>query len=60
MIEIKIPKLGLTMESAKLVSWEFGSGDTVKEEETILVIETDKVSFDVPAPADGIIHPVLP
>jgi len=60
MIEIIIPKLGLTMESAKLVSWEFGSGDTVKEDETILVIETDKVSFDVPAPADGIIHPVVP
>ncbi len=60
MIEIIIPKLGLTMESAKLVSWEFGSGDTVKEDETVLVIETDKVSFDVPAPADGIIHPVVP
>jgi pyruvate dehydrogenase E2 component (dihydrolipoamide acetyltransferase) len=60
MIEIIIPKLGLTMESAKLVSWEFSSGDTVKEDETVLVIETDKVSFDVPAPADGIIHPVVP
>jgi pyruvate dehydrogenase E2 component (dihydrolipoamide acetyltransferase) len=60
MIEIIIPKLGLTMESAKLVSWEFASGDTVKEDETVLVIETDKVSFDVPAPADGIIHPVAP
>ncbi len=60
MIEIIIPKLGLTMESAKLVSWNFASGDTVKEDETVLVIETDKVSFDVPAPADGIIHPVVP
>ncbi len=60
MIEIIIPKLGLTMESAKLVSWEFASGDKVKEDETVLVIETDKVSFDVPAPADGIIHPVAP
>jgi pyruvate dehydrogenase E2 component (dihydrolipoamide acetyltransferase) len=58
MIEITIPKLGLTMESAKLVRWEFSSGDEVKEGETLLVIETDKVSFEVTAPADGIIHPI--
>ncbi len=58
MIEITIPKLGLTMESAKLVRWEFSSGDEVKEGEILLVIETDKVSFEVTAPADGIIHPV--
>ena len=60
MIEITIPKLGLTMESAKLGRWEFSSGDAVKEGETILVIETDKVSFDMPAPSDGIIHPSVP
>jgi len=60
MIEITIPKLGLTMESAKLARWEFSSGDAVKEGETILVIETDKVSFDMPAPSDGIIHPIVP
>ncbi|MBC8460311.1 MAG: 2-oxo acid dehydrogenase subunit E2 [Deltaproteobacteria bacterium] len=60
MIEITIPKLGLTMESAKVVRWEYNSGDEVKKEETILVIETDKVSFDMPAPADGIIHPIVP
>ena len=60
MIEITIPKLGLTMESAKLARWEFSSGDAVKEGEIILVIETDKVSYDVPAPSDGIIHPIVP
>lgn len=58
MIEIKIPKLGLTMESAKLVRWEFRSGDEVKKGETVVVIETDKVTFEVPAPARGIVHPI--
>ena len=58
MIELKIPKLGLTMESAKLLSWQFASGDEVKKEETIFVIETDKVTFEVSSPADGIIHPI--
>ncbi len=60
MIEIRIPKLGLTMERAKLVRWEFASGDEVTEGATVLIIETDKVSSEVPAPASGIIHPVIP
>lgn len=59
MIEIKIPKLGLTMESAKLASWQVKSGDHVKKDDVLLILETDKVSFEVPSPADGIIHPVV-
>lgn len=59
MIEITIPKLGLTMEKAMLSRWEFSSGEEVKEGQTILVIETDKVTFEVPSPADGIIHPTV-
>ena len=58
MIELKIPKLGLTMENAKLLSWGYLSGDEVKKDEIIFVIETDKVTFEVTAPGDGIIHPV--
>jgi pyruvate dehydrogenase E2 component (dihydrolipoamide acetyltransferase) len=58
MIELKIPKLGLTMEEAKLVSWQCGSGDKVKKDDPVFIIETDKVTYEVPAPADGIIHPV--
>jgi pyruvate dehydrogenase E2 component (dihydrolipoamide acetyltransferase) len=58
MIELKIPKLGLTMENAKLLSWQCKSGDEVKKDQTIFIIETDKVTFEVPSPADGIIHPV--
>lgn len=58
MIELKIPKLGLTMEKAKLLSWQFRPGDEVKKGETIFIIETDKVTFEVSSPTDGIIHPV--
>jgi pyruvate dehydrogenase E2 component (dihydrolipoamide acetyltransferase) len=58
MIELKIPKLGLTMEEAKLVSWQYSSGDEVKKDDPLFIIETDKVTYEVPAPADGIIHPL--
>ncbi|RLC04745.1 MAG: 2-oxo acid dehydrogenase subunit E2 [Deltaproteobacteria bacterium] len=57
-IEIKIPKLGLTMEEAKLVKWSFNAGQAVAAEETVAVIETDKVSFEIVSPADGIIYPL--
>lgn len=60
MIEIRIPKLGLTMESARLLRWQGRSGSEVKEGETILVLETDKVTYEMPAPAEGILHPVAP
>jgi pyruvate/2-oxoglutarate dehydrogenase complex dihydrolipoamide acyltransferase (E2) component len=58
MIEITIPKLGLTMESALLARWNFKSGDKVKKDDILLIIETDKVTFEVISPDDGIIHPV--
>ena len=57
-IEISIPKLGLTMEEATLVCWKFGAGETVRKEEIVLVLETDKVTFEMPSPGDGLLHPV--
>ena len=58
MIELKIPKLGMTMESARLLRWECRSGDPVKKEDILFVIETDKITYEVPSPGDGIAHPV--
>ncbi|MFO7708845.1 MAG: dihydrolipoamide acetyltransferase family protein [Desulfobacterales bacterium] len=57
-IEITIPKLGLTMEEATLVSWKFKAGDAVKKEQVVLILETDKVTFEMPSPGDGLLHPV--
>lgn len=57
-IEITVPKLGLTMEEAILVSWKFTAGAMVKREQIVLVLETDKVSFEMPSPGDGLLHPV--
>jgi len=58
MIEITVPKLGLTMEKAELIKWEVRSGDRVKEGDILFVIETDKVTFEVPSPGDGFILPI--
>jgi len=57
-IEISVPKLGLTMEEATLVGWKAAAGEMVKKEQIVLVLETDKVTFEMPSPGDGLLHPV--
>ena len=58
-VEIKIPKLGLTMTEATLVSWPICAGQAVKAEQIVCVIETDKVTLEMTAPAAGLVHPVV-
>ncbi len=57
-IEIQVPKLGLTMEEATLTKWNFAPGELVKEDEIVLILETDKVSYEMPSPGDGLLHPL--
>lgn len=54
-VDIKLPKLGLTMESAELTSWLVTVGDTVEEGESIAEITTDKIDHEIEAPAAGTI-----
>ncbi|MBW1680018.1 MAG: 2-oxo acid dehydrogenase subunit E2 [Deltaproteobacteria bacterium] len=58
-IEIQVPKLGLTMEEATLVEWKFGPGERVRAEQIVLVLETDKVTYEMPSPGEGLLHPVV-
>ncbi len=55
-IEIKIPGVGESVREAVLAQWLKNDGDTVIKDEPILVIETDKVSLEVVAEADGVLH----
>jgi pyruvate dehydrogenase E2 component (dihydrolipoamide acetyltransferase) len=58
-IEIQVPKLGLTMEEATLVAWKFGAGEMVHSEQIVLVLETDKVTYEMPSPGEGLLHPIV-
>jgi len=58
-IEIVVPKLGLTMKEATLVKWGFGPGEKVAAEEIVLVLETDKVTYEMPSPGAGLLHPLV-
>jgi 2-oxoglutarate dehydrogenase E2 component (dihydrolipoamide succinyltransferase) len=52
-IEIKIPAVGESITSGVLSAWHKKTGDFVQDGEPIFALETDKISTDVPSPADG-------
>jgi 2-oxoglutarate dehydrogenase E2 component (dihydrolipoamide succinyltransferase) len=54
-IEIKIPSVGESVQEAVLAEWFKQDGDTVQKDEALFVIETDKVTLEVVAEADGVL-----
>lgn len=46
--------LGDSITSAVLVSWSKEAGDTVREDDVIAIVETDKVTMDIKSKKDGI------
>jgi len=51
--EFIMPKVDMDQEKATIISWNKAEGDEVKQDETVLVVETDKVAIDITAPATG-------
>ena len=54
--ELKVPTLGMDMEEATIVRWLVEEGAEVEKGDPVLEIDTDKTSFEIEAPAAGIIR----
>jgi 2-oxoglutarate dehydrogenase E2 component (dihydrolipoamide succinyltransferase) len=54
-IEIKVPALGESVSEAAIAKLHKKVGDAVKADEIIVELETDKVTLEVNAPANGVI-----
>lgn len=52
-VEIRVPALGESLTTATVARWLKQSGDYVQHDETIVELETDKVSVEVTAPSAG-------
>lgn len=50
---ILMPKLGLTMTEGTVVNWDKQEGDAVSEGEVVGTISSEKLTYDVEAPASG-------
>jgi 2-oxoglutarate dehydrogenase E2 component (dihydrolipoamide succinyltransferase) len=57
-IQIKVPAMGESVTEATVARWFKKEGDAVKRDEPVLELETDKVTVEVPAPADGAIESI--
>ena len=58
-IEIKVPAMGESVTEATVARWFKKEGDAVVRDEPLLELETDKVTVEVPAPADGAIEAII-
>jgi 2-oxoglutarate dehydrogenase E2 component (dihydrolipoamide succinyltransferase) len=56
LIDIILPADQLEGTSATLSKWLVATGSQVKEGDPVIELETDKVSMEICAPADGILH----
>ena len=54
--EVIAPRLGVTVTEIRIEEWLIADGGTVTEGEPLVVISTDKVNHELPAPASGTVR----
>ena len=59
-VEIRVPASGESVTSANVASWRKKDGDAVSKGEVLVVLETDKVSNELEAPASGTLKILVP
>lgn len=57
-IEVKVPPLPESVTDATLVAWHRKAGDSVRRDDNLVDLETDKVVLEVPAPSDGVLREI--
>ncbi len=57
--EVLMPRQGQSVEACLIVGWKKQEGDTVAEGEVLCEVETDKATFEVEAPAAGVLLRIL-
>lgn len=57
--DLVMPKMGESVAEATIIKWTKKIGDSIKQDETVLEIATDKVDSEIPAPFEGTLHEIL-
>jgi 2-oxoglutarate dehydrogenase E2 component (dihydrolipoamide succinyltransferase) len=58
-VDLVMPKLGESIMEATILKWHKQPGDTIKEDEAVLDIATDKVDSEVPSTVSGVLEEIL-
>src|SRR6185369_5343351 len=59
MADIMTPALGESVSEATVARWTKKAGEAVRKDEVLVELETDKVSLEVAATADGVLAEIL-
>jgi 2-oxoglutarate dehydrogenase E2 component (dihydrolipoamide succinyltransferase) len=59
MTDIVVPTLGESVSEATVAKWLKKAGDQVRKDETLVELETDKVSVEVSAPEAGVLSDII-
>ena len=59
MHEVRIPKLGTQIEDAEITEWVAAEGEKVTERQVLVVLETEKSSYDLESEFKGILHIIV-
>ncbi len=58
-VELKVPSFGESITEALVARWLKKEGEAVAQDESVVVLETDKVTSEVPSPAGGVLQRIL-
>jgi pyruvate dehydrogenase E2 component (dihydrolipoamide acetyltransferase) len=58
-MDVIMPQLGETVTEGTVANWYKKVGDTVKADEPLFDVETDKVTTEVPSIANGVVKAIL-
>jgi 2-oxoglutarate dehydrogenase E2 component (dihydrolipoamide succinyltransferase) len=59
-VDVQIPTLGESVNEGVIVRWAKREGETVRADEVLLELETDKAAMEIPAPRSGVVHILKP
>jgi 2-oxoglutarate dehydrogenase E2 component (dihydrolipoamide succinyltransferase) len=58
-VEVKVPVIGESLSTVFIGTWKKAVGDTIEAGETLVEVDSDKASLEVPAPASGVVLELL-
>jgi 2-oxoglutarate dehydrogenase E2 component (dihydrolipoamide succinyltransferase) len=58
-VELKVPSVGESVSEVEIGDWLKHVGDSVKQDDILVTLETDKVTVELPAPVAGTISKIL-
>lgn len=58
-IEIKVPSVGESVSEVEIGEWLKGEGESTRQDETLVMLDSAKTTVELPAPAAGVISKIL-